>query len=128
MTVLILSPLTDPEADSRKELEQAAHTPPRLSPKPSPVVLRDDDSMLNSPRSKSKAKGKKRAIIDSDEEENDDRAAESPGSPPKPRREPKKGRKSAPAALEQEKDDVDEVKEPEGSHRVSHLNLVLSLP
>lgn len=120
-----LSPLTDPETESRVVPARAVHTPPLPSPKALPTVLRDGDSILNSPRSKSKAKGKKRAIIDSDEEEN---AEEPPGSPAKkPRREPKKGRKSAPAALEQEKEkDEDEIKEPEGSHRVSQPKSMLT--
>lgn len=127
-----LSPLSDPEAESRVEPTRV-HTPPPPSPKPPPAVLRDGDSVLNSPRSKSKAKakGKKRVILDSDEEENDVGAKEPPGSPPKkPRRESKKGRKSAPAALEQEKekDDEEEVNEPENSHIVSQSKFMLTLP
>ncbi|KAH9916167.1 uncharacterized protein B0H18DRAFT_958944 [Fomitopsis serialis] len=118
-----LSPLSDLEVESGTGNKQVARqsTPPPVS-KPSIPVLRDGESILNSPRSKSKAKGKKRAIMDSDEEENND--GEEPGSPPKkPRREPTKGRKSAPAALEQENEDQED-DEPGSSHRVRFRHVI----
>ncbi|KZT73616.1 hypothetical protein DAEQUDRAFT_754440 [Daedalea quercina L-15889] len=111
-----LSPLSDAENKSGKGSAPPA-TPPPTSPKSAVPVLRNSESILNSPRSKSKSKGKKRAVVDSDEEENDGGEREQLGSPPKkPRREPRKGRESAPAALELGIEDQDD-NEPESSHK-----------